>query len=217
VITSLLRDAVREIGAEIPDARLEELERFAVELKKWNRTINLTALSCDEDIAIKHLLDSIIVSRTMQGGSRLLDIGSGAGVPAIPLKILLPQLQIVSVDAVGKKISFQRHIARLLGLQGFEAVHTRVESMQRTHAGYFDVIVSRAFSRLDMFVTLAAPLLSDGGKIIAMKGPAAEEEISDISGCLKDRKLVISDVQSYSLPKNKGERRLVIVTAAQAP
>lgn len=217
MIRSLLGGFVKEIGVEISDLMLSDLERFAVELRKWNGKINLTAITSDEDIAIKHLVDSIIVSRWMCNTNRLLDIGSGAGVPAIPLKILLPKTQVMSVDAVGKKISFQRHIARLLELQGFDAVHTRVESLHRTHAGYFDVIISRAFSRLDTLVSLAAPLLSTGGKIIAMKGPSAEEEISGEKKCLKDSGLYVIDVQPYVLPLNKGERRLVIVAATQAP
>ena len=217
MIASILEGCVRDMGLEIDDSKLNALVLFARELKKWNRKFNLTALTSDEDIAIKHLIDSMMVYEGVSGTNRLLDIGSGAGVPSIPLKILLPKTEIMSVDAIGKKITFQRHVVRLLGLQGFEARHARIETLRKTHSGYFDVIISRAFSRLDTFISLAIPLLSVDGKIIAMKGPAAEEEVEREISCLVDNGLHISGIQTYSLPHNKGERCIVIISPSQAP
>lgn len=204
------------MGFELPVAATKALEQFAVELKKWNRKVNLTALIADDDIAVKHLVDSIVVSGWVKGSSRALDIGSGAGVPAIPLKIMLPETHIVSVDAVAKKIFFQRHVSRVLGLQGFEAIHDRVENLCTTHSGTFDVIISRAFSRLDTFVSLAAPLLAPGGRIIAMKGPAVDDEVMD-THIFQNRGLRITASHTYYLPLDKGERRLVIISGAEVP
>jgi 16S rRNA (guanine527-N7)-methyltransferase len=127
-----------------------------------------------------------------------------------------PDAQVVSVDAVGKKILFQRHIARLLALKNFEALHTRVEDLHSTHAGRFDVITSRAFSRLDVFVALAAPLLKSGGRMIAMKGPRVENEYDLIEDELQLSGFEISSIESYTLPMNKGERSLVTVVAVKA-
>jgi 16S rRNA (guanine527-N7)-methyltransferase len=144
----------------------------------------------------------------------MLDIGSGAGLPALPIKIVRPEISVVSVDAVAKKIHFQRHVARLIQLNGFEAVHARVESLHQSHAGRFDVITSRAFSDLGQFVTLAAPLLADGGRIIAMKGPASESEMAEGSSIFEAYQLKVSSVQSYGLPGNCGERRLITISSA---
>jgi len=211
-----LEKALLEMDLSLPDGCIQSFELFATELKKWNRTFNLTAICKDSDIAVKHVIDSIIFTACVESEDYLLDIGSGAGIPAIPLKIVKPGIKVVSVDAVGKKIMFQRHVARLLDLDGFEALHARVESLHSTHAGFFDVITSRAFSRLDVFVALAAPLLKNGGRIIAMKGPEVQSEIDSARERLSSLGFAISSVKNYSLPMNKGKRCLVTISAANA-
>lgn len=216
MISSVLTECVHALELDVSENHLVALVRFADEMKKWNKKVNLTAITADEDIAIKHLIDSIMVSGWIRGAGTVLDIGSGAGIPAIPLKILLPEVQIVSVDAVGKKVLFQRHVTRMLGLQGFDAVHARVETLRQSHAAHFDVIISRAFSSLDTFISLAAPLLKVGGRIIAMKGPAAEQEVHGGEYSFHGRAFHVTAVQSYSLPRNKGERCLVMVSAAES-
>jgi 16S rRNA (guanine527-N7)-methyltransferase len=205
------------MGLVVSDEHIRSLERFAIELKKWNKKINLTAMTADDDIAIKHLLDSIVVAEWVRGAGRVLDIGSGAGIPAMPLKVLLPETKFVSVDAVEKKILFQRHVVRILGLQGYEALHSRVEGLRDSHPGYFDVIISRAFSNLEMFVDLATPLLAEGGRMIAMKGPAVEEEILEGTDYIQRNGFQRIETHTYVLPRNKGERRLVIISASKTP
>jgi 16S rRNA (guanine527-N7)-methyltransferase len=211
-----LEKGLLEMQLSLSDDCIRTFELFATELKKWNRKINLTAICKDSEIAVKHVIDSVIFASTIMSHERVLDIGSGAGVPAIPLKILKPEINVVSVDAVGKKIMFQRHVARMLGFSGFEAIHSRIESLHDTHAGVFDVITSRAFSRLDIFVALAAPLLKSGGRIIAMKGPDVQSEIESSKTELASLGFQICSVKTYSLPLNKGERTLVILTAVNA-
>lgn len=216
MIRPALEKGLAEMGMSLSEERIQSFELFADELKKWNRKVNLTSICKDVDIAIKHIIDSLVFAACVNDGDHVLDIGSGAGVPAIPLKIAHPGLQVVSVDAVGKKILFQRHVARVLALKDFEALHARVESLHATHAGEFDVITSRAFSRLEMFVALAAPLLKSGGRIIAMKGPHVDNEFDQIGDQLRLLGFEISSVDTYSLPMNKGERSLVTITAVKA-
>ena len=216
MIRATLQNGLAEIGMSLSEEQLQSFERFADELKKWNKKVNLTSICKDGDIAIKHIIDSLVLAVCVDDGVCVLDIGSGAGFPAIPLKIIKPQVRVVSVDAVGKKIMFQRHVARLLGLDKFEALHARVESLHATHAGFFDVISSRAFSRLDVFVSLAAPLLKNGGKIIAMKGPEICSEIDSSMNDLHHLGFEIASLQEYSLPLDKGKRTLVTITAAKA-
>jgi 16S rRNA (guanine527-N7)-methyltransferase len=216
VIRPALEEGLAEMGMALSEESIQAFELFAAELQKWNRKVNLTSICKDADIAVKHIIDSLVFAACVHDGEHVLDIGSGAGVPAIPLKIARPAVRVVSVDAVGKKILFQRHAARVLALKDFTALHARVESLHATHAGEFDVITSRAFSRLEMFVALAAPLLKSGGRIIAMKGPHVTDE-SDRSGDeLRRLGFEISSVDMYSLPMNKGERSLVSLSAVKA-
>lgn len=216
MIRPALEQGLAEMDIDLSAECLRSFELFADELKKWNRKINLTAISNDEDIAVKHIIDSLIFAATVHDGECVLDIGSGAGIPAIPLKIARPSVRVVSVDAVGKKINFQRHAARQLALTNFEALHARVEQLHVTHAGCFDVIVSRAFSNLKLFVILSAPLLKKGGRIIAMKGRHVQDEVVQAAAELQSLGFNISPVDTYTLPMNKGERSLITITAVNA-
>jgi 16S rRNA (guanine527-N7)-methyltransferase len=217
MIRPILEKCLTEVGINLPEERYADFEQFSDELKKWNKKVNLTAICNDADIAVKHIIDSLEFASFVEDGNCVLDVGSGAGVPAIPLKILKPEVGVVSVDAVGKKILFQRHVARLLSLRNFEALHCRVENLRANHTGRFDIIVSRAFSRLELFVALVSPLLRTGGKIIAMKGPGIQDEVDAV---VADRLLSvgfeISSIHAYSLPLNKGDRNLVTITALKA-
>jgi 16S rRNA (guanine527-N7)-methyltransferase len=216
VIRRGIEQGAGEMGLVVSEAAIQALEIFTAELLKWNRTVNLTAITTGDEIAVKHLLDSRMLSEHVHNDNYVLDMGSGAGIPAIPLKIFKPALSVVSVDAVNKKILFQRHVARLLRLEKFEALHARVESMYSTHARRFDVITSRAFSRLEQFVRIAHPLLAAGGRMIAMKGPAALEEIQAAETALRDLGYEISCHYPYSLPLGMGERTLIVITARNA-
>jgi 16S rRNA (guanine527-N7)-methyltransferase len=208
--------ALLEMNIIISDTCVHSIELFAAELKKWNKKVNLTALCKDSDIAIKHMIDSLVLASCINSGNIVMDIGSGAGFPAIPIKIVKPETRVISVDAVGKKIMFQRHVGRLLGLDRFEALHARIESLHSTYTGFFDVITSRAFSQLDMFVSLAAPMLKSDGRMIAMKGPDVEAEIDNARDKLRLLGFEVRSVQNYSLPMNKGNRSLVTITAVNA-
>lgn len=216
MIRTDLEKGLLEMNLKISESCMQSFEIFASELKKWNRKVNLTALSKDADIAVKHVIDSLMFASCVADNECVMDIGSGAGIPAIPLKIVKPEVTVVSVDAVGKKVMFQRHVGRLLGLKGFEALHARAESLHLSHAACFDVITSRAFSRLDVFVSMAAPMLKEGGRMIAMKGPAAPSEIESARDELGNLGFEICSIKHYSLPLNKGDRCLVTISAVDA-
>jgi 16S rRNA (guanine527-N7)-methyltransferase len=216
VIRPALENGLAEMGLSLNEEGFHSFELFSAELKKWNRKINLTTICKDVDIAVKHIIDSLVFAACVKDGDSVLDIGSGAGIPAIPLKIVKPGVRVVSVDAVGKKILFQRHVARLLALKDFEALHTRVEDLHAARAGSFDLITSRAFSRLELFVALAGPLLKTGGRMIAMKGPHVDGEFDGVDDELRLLGFEISSVEVYSLPMGKGERSLVTITAIKA-
>ena len=164
----ILIKGAHELGFGMSDAELGKFYMLAAELKKWQRKINLTAITEDEEIAVKHFLDSLTIAGLVSGTGDLLDIGSGGGFPAIPIKIMRHQMHVVSVDAVERKVIFQRHVARLLGLRHFEALHARAEELARQFPGGFDWVVSRAFADIPTFARLALPLTREQGKVIAM-------------------------------------------------
>lgn len=207
----LFNRGVAELGIQLTSAELGRLSSLATELQKWARKINLTAIHGDEEIAVKHFLDSLTLLKVVEGKGRLLDIGSGAGFPALPLKIVCHNLEVVSVDAVEKKIIFQRHAARLLGLHGFEALHARAEELPVKYAGSFDWVVSRAFSDIPTFVRLALPLLKAGGRIVAMKGRGGDDEARTVAAALAELKVQVTDVIEFRLPISGDARSLIII------
>jgi len=207
----LLVSGARELGISLGSEQIARLDLFAEELKKWSRKINITAITDDEGIAVKHFVDSLSLLKAVQGPGRLLDIGSGAGFPCIPVKLVSPDLEVVSVDAVVKKISFQKQAVRLLNLAQFTATHVRAETLAATYPGYFDWVVSRAFSDIPSFVAMALPLLKDDGRIVAMKGRNAGEEVAASEGPLAELGARVDSVLDFQLPGAGDARSLVII------
>lgn len=192
----------------------DQLGRFALfvaELKRWNKRINLTAITSDREIVVKHLLDSLTLTSILPPKGRLLDIGSGGGFPAIPLAIVLPGLSITSVDAVGKKITFQRHVGRLLSLTNLTAIHARAETLADTDPAGFDWVVSRAFSSIPLFARLALPVLNEDGTIVAMKGRDGEQEATAAESELAELGLRVARVNRLHLPGDNATRTLVLM------
>lgn len=217
MIHDTLKRAASEMRLEIPENQINAFVLFAEELKKWNRKINLTAIKTDPEIALKHIIDSMFLLQAINGSETLLDVGSGAGIPAIPIKIVRPDIHVTSVDSVGKKIQFQRHVARLLQLRYFKALHTRIEKLNSVHQGSFDIITSRAFSSLEQFVRQTGPHLANGGSLIAMKGPTAVTELEDARTVLKLLQFDISSVTDYKLPLGAGKRCLITIKRTKMP
>ena len=208
----LLVAGAKELGFPLSADQLSALNSFAKELKKWSRKINITAITDDEGIAVKHFVDSISLMKVVHGPGRLLDIGSGAGFPCIPVKIVHPEIEMVSVDAVVKKISFQKQAVRLLNLVQFTATHVRAETLSETYPEYFDWVVSRAFSDIPSFVAMALPLLKSEGRIVAMKGRNAAEEVAAAEGALAEMGARVESVLDFQLPGAGDARALVVIT-----
>ena len=171
--------AARALGVALAPTQSDALLDYLELLSKWNRVYNLSAVRDPAAMLVQHVLDSLAVVapllRCTHGDrARLLDAGSGAGLPGIVLAIALPELEVTCVDAVGKKAAFVREAAGLLSLRNLHAVHGRVESM----SGEFDVIASRAFASLAEFVTLTRHLCGDAGLWMAMKGKVPRDEIA---------------------------------------
>jgi 16S rRNA (guanine527-N7)-methyltransferase len=175
----LLIEGAKAFGVHLAGKAIEAFELYLRELLRWNQKINLTAIRSEREIVLKHFLDSLSVLPYLPKPSSVLDIGSGAGFPGIPLKIIEPTLKITLIDSVRKKVDFQKHIIRTLGLKGIEAIHGRVQdrAILQRFEGRFDITLSRAFSDLRTLLLLSFPLLKKGGSVIAMKGEVENHEL----------------------------------------
>jgi len=185
---NLLVVGAKTFGVHLNEENVAAFDLYLRELLKWNEKINLTAIRTENGIIVKHFLDSLSVYPYVVESSSLLDIGSGPGFPGIPLKMVTPDLEITLIDSVRKKVDFQRHIIRTLGLKGIEAVHGRVQetgAVQKMQ-GRYDRVISRAFADLETFLRLGLPFLKKGGLALAMKGRAAEKEIEMIIEIIGD-------------------------------
>lgn len=182
-------------------ALLGPLQMYLDELEKWNTAYNLTAITNRADMITKHLLDSLVVLPHVKG--RVLDVGSGAGLPGIPLALANPDLQVTVLDSNGKKARFMRQAKRVLKMTNLEVVQSRVENYQPEQA--FDRVISRAFASLTDFFTTCARLVSLDGTLLAMKGrldPAEMAEVPTEIHLIETKKLVV--------PGLNEERHLVI-------
>ncbi|MFZ2315020.1 MAG: 16S rRNA (guanine(527)-N(7))-methyltransferase RsmG [Gammaproteobacteria bacterium] len=173
----LLITALQENGLTIDETAIQKLIDYLQLLKTWNKVFNLTTITDPRDMVYLHIIDSLLIQPYLQG-KHMLDVGSGAGLPGIPLAICYPEQEWVLLDKNSKKTRFQTQAIAELGLKNVKATHTRSEEFRPTLR--FDSIVSRAFGTIQMFVETAGHLLAPTGKLIAMKGKYPAEELTDI-------------------------------------
>ena len=204
----LLEDGIYELELEERLGGDELLMEYVTELMNWNRVYNLTSVRKPTDIVTRHILDSLTMLPYLHG-DRILDIGTGAGLPGIPLAIACPEREFVLLDSSSKKLRFVQQTLGILNLDNVTLEDCRVEEYQPEVL--FDTVICRAFSDLPDFYRYAARLCSSGGRMLAMKGVYPMTEVE----CLKD-KSVIDDVVSLKVPGLDAERHLVIMHAAES-
>lgn len=172
-LKQILTEGAKELGVELSETQVASCLLYLSELRKWNRKINLTAIREDREIIIKHFLDSFsfIKGFTPGAGMELLDMGSGAGFPALPLRIACPEMAVAMVESVKKKASFLRHIVRTLGLAGIEVVDKRTEELPDSFRFRFDVVTARAFATMDKALATGGEFLKPGGLMVLSRGP----------------------------------------------
>jgi len=209
---TLLQEGASRFGVKLSGSQVGALLSYLDEMLAWNKKINLTAIKDRSEAIEKHLVDSLTVCPLVSWGKNLLDLGSGAGLPGIPLKIVLPELQVVLVDAIQKKILFQRHVCRRQKLSGIESCHGRAEILssreEMDHA--FDVVISRAFSDLRTFIQFALPFLKPGGRIVSMKGPEGEAEYESNRPWLQELGVSCLEIKCLELPFSGAKRTLLV-------
>lgn len=212
-----LRQGIDRLGLEFDAGQRAQLLAYHALLQKWSRVYNLTALRDPADMLTHHLLDSLAVvaplrhqmaARGLAGDVRVLDVGSGAGLPGVVLAICCPGLTVTCVDAVAKKVAFVRQVQVALGLGNLQPRHARVEAL----GGHFGVICSRAFASLADFVRLSRVLLGAGGIWLAMKGNAPHDEIAQLPADVR-----VFHVEQLDVPGLDARRCLVWMEPVESP
>lgn len=198
------------LGLNLSPDQTALLAAHARELQLWNAKMNLTAITDIRLVAYKHFVDALAAARFLDRPSRIMDIGSGAGFPAIPMKVFYPDLDVTMVDAVRKKVSFLNHVVRTLKLDKISALHARVEDLAGDpgHFQMYDAVTARGFADLGKLARLAFPMLGPRGRIYALKGAHALEEITPEL----ERRFHITH-KPYTLPFVDDQRFVVILEA----
>ena len=186
----------------------EKLERFRLFLQQENEKYNLTALTQAREVRSKHFYDSLFAAPLLPRGAKVCDVGSGAGLPLIPLALARPDCAFTGVDATEKKVAFINAACALLELDNCRAVHMRAEDMCRQNRGAFDAVTARGVAELATLAEYCLPLLREGGELIAYKGPLAEQELEEAQKALQVLGGRAKNVLSYSLPT--GEERALV-------
>ena len=199
-----LQQGLQQAGIDLPEQVQQKLLDYLALLQKWNKVHNLTAVRDPEEMVTLHLLDSLSVLPHVKA-KRLLDVGSGAGLPGIPLALCLPDLQVTVMDSSHKKASFMRQAKAELGIANLEVVCGRVENYRPEQL--FDIVISRAFSDLAEFVALTRHLCAPGAEWLAMKGVYPYDELAQL-------KIQPAQVIPLMVPGLQAQRHLVFLKAA---
>jgi 16S rRNA (guanine527-N7)-methyltransferase len=212
---TLVREAQALFNIRLTGRQVMALLTYERELMEWNQKFNLTAIKEEEAIRTKHYLDSFscILAWKALPPSRLIDVGTGAGFPGIPLKILYPNLQVTLVESVGKKAMFCQHIVRVLGLEGVEVLQARAEEVGQNpiYRESFDWAVARAVAKLDVLSEYLLPLVKVGGMMLAQKGESGPAEAQAAENAMKILGGKLKYVVQVNLPRVVDDRYLVLV------
>ena len=195
----ILREGLAELGIEAPEGAVERLREYGMRMLERNEVVNLTAIREPESAARLHLLDSAALLRCADfAGKRVIDVGSGAGFPGVPLKLLSPDIELTTVDGVRKKVEFVREACGAMGI-GAECLWGRVEELPALRES-FDIAVSRAVAELDVLAELCLPLVKPGGLFLAMKGPDCDGEVAAAEFAVKALGGSVREIVRYTVP-----------------
>lgn len=195
---------------------VEQLEQFFVYMNlliEWNEKMNLTAIVEPNEIILKHFIDSITILKEIDNNSKIIDVGTGAGFPGVPLSIMNPTLKITLADSLNKRLIFLQEVINQLGLRNIEIIHARAEELgqSKKYREDFDVATSRAVANLSTLSEYLIPLVKKGGKIISMKAGGAQEEIETAKKAIKILGGRIERIEEFKLPQTEIDRTIILI------
>ena len=202
-----------DINVELSESKIRQLFTYMELLIEWNKKINLTAIVEMTDIIDKHFVDSLTISRYLKEKSRVIDVGTGAGFPGIPLKIARDDLQIDLLDSLNKRVNFLNEVINELQLKNIKAIHSRAEDegIKSEKREKYDIAVSRAVANLPVLLEYLLPFVKLNGVCICMKGANIEEEVKSSKNALKELGGEIEAIHKFNLPGTDATRNIIIV------
>lgn len=208
-----IKEKLEKIDISLGENSAQKLYQYMKMVIEWNEKINLTAIIEPKDFILKHFVDSLTVAKEVEDDSKVIDVGTGAGFPGIPLKIENNSLNMVLLDSLNKRLNFLNEVIATLNLKNVETVHARAEefSKNKKYREQYDVTLSRAVAPLNVLLEYLLPLVKVGGKAICMKGSNAEEEIEDSKKALEILGGKIETVKKMALPDTDIKREIIIV------
>ncbi|MEW8973881.1 MAG: 16S rRNA (guanine(527)-N(7))-methyltransferase RsmG [Tissierellaceae bacterium] len=213
-VETLIRGS-QELGIDLSDRDIERFKRYKELLKEWNTKINITAITDDVEIDIKHFLDSLTpyITNMFNGSKKIIDIGTGGGFPGMPLKIVNEELNITLLDSLNKRINFLNEVISSLELEGIEAIHGRAEELGRTkeYREVYDICISRAVASLETLCEYCMPFVKVGGYFISMKGPDIQEELENSQNAIKTLGGKLIEKKIIKIPESDIEHSLLII------
>jgi len=211
----LMNVACTNIGLSFDEDKYNKFIQYKDMIQEWNQKVNLTAITEDSEIIKKHFIDSIKIFKFqgLKDADRIIDIGTGGGFPGIPMKIMFPDMEVVLLDSLNKRINFLNEVINKLGLKKITAIHGRAEDFAR-EAAYregFDAVVSRAVANLTTLSELCIPYVKVGGNFIAMKGPAIDEELKEAQKAISTLGGKVNEIIEVEIEESDLNHNLVII------
>jgi 16S rRNA (guanine527-N7)-methyltransferase len=204
-----------EKGIALSDEQLDQFDQYFHTLVEWNEKMNLTAITDQEDVYLKHFYDSISAAFyfDFKQPLHLCDVGAGAGFPSIPIKIAFPHLEVTIVDSLNKRITFLNHLANVLKLENVHFIHDRAETfgVNPAHRESYDLVTARAVARMSVLSELCLPLVKVGGHFIAMKAAHANDELNIGKKAITTLGGRVEQMHTFTLPMEESERNILVI------
>lgn len=214
---SVIDEYLIELQIKLNEKQKEQFYKYMNLLIEWNEKINLTAIVEPQEVILKHFVDSLTISKYIEENSYVVDVGTGAGFPGIPLKILRDDINVVLVDSLNKRIKFLEDVICQLGLDKIKAIHSRAEEFgqNKEYREKFDVVTSRAVANVSTLSEYLIPLAKVNGKCLYMKGPEINEELNNGKNAIKILGGTILNIYQFNLPNSRIGRSVVEISKVQ--
>ena len=211
--SNVLKAELQKLQIELNNEQIEKFYMYMNLLLEWNEKVNLTAITAPNEIITKHFVDSLTINSYIEEGSKVIDIGTGAGFPGIPLKILRDDIEVLLLDSLNKRIIFLEEVINKLNLKKIKFIHARAEELgqDKNYREQYDMAVSRAVASVAVLAEFMLPYVKIGGACICMKGPKLEEELEQSKNAIKILGGRIDKIEKIILPNTDIERNILVI------
>ena len=213
-LEQLLYESCKKINIELSEKQTKQFMTYKDMLLEWNEKMNLTAITDEREIILKHFVDcAILCGAADMGGKRVIDVGTGAGFPGVPAKIICPDMQITLLDSLNKRITFLNELVSKLSLEGVQCVHMRAEDggSDKSLRETYDLCISRAVANLAVLSEYCLPFVKIGGYFISMKGPDVSEELKEAEKAIRVLGGEVTEVKAAAIPDTDINHSLIII------